>query len=1488
MTISLPDLRRCLDKFEEIESTLLTWGDTGGMFSEAEVKAVLVAEMPENDPLDVLIELERHAMLVESPHPEGLEKMYRTRMGEAAHLYRSSRQWFLNKPIDQSKTLVSDFRFIRRTRGYPRRDRDANQFVARVLENAPSAEVNSRKETMRALLDDEGAPFSLSGFQERATGRILKAWDHHRRGAAQPTGTIVCAGTGSGKTLAFYLPAITALSAEVSVDDRRRVRILAVYPRRELLKDQFMETWAQCRKLDSVTHLHGRKIRIAALFGDTPKDVAKAYASAAEKRGNLSFDLMRCPTKGCDGKMEWRFEALKSGIEKLQCNKCSHSVTSDEVALTRESQAKLPPDILFTTTEMLNEHLSNFRLNHLFGVGQHAGPNLVLLDEVHTYGGSSGAQSAFLLRRWMKRSNCRPHFVGLSATLADATSFFSELIGAKAEHVELVEPLKEELEDSGAEYLMVLRGDPVSQTALLSTTIQASMLTRRVLDNHDRRSEGTWGTKAFIFTDDLDVNNRLYHQLADAEGWQTSFRGLTPTKPTLASLRGLQIGLDRTGRLKRVRFGQDWRVGLSIGHSMRADDRAKVGRTSSQDAGVDSSAELIVATSSLEVGFNDPSVGAVLQHKAPRDMASYLQRKGRAGRSRSMRPWMIVVLSDYGRDRVAFQRYEDLLDPVIKGSRLPLSNIHIQKMQGAMAALDWISLQLGHGSLVSILKYPKKREADLAKIQSLIEKVFVPGDVQDQMVKYIKDALRVDEAAMQKILWASPRSLMLEFLPSLRRQISTSWAEYGTLWKGLPHGRSPSPEFIPDALFAALNVPSLFVSLERGSKSVPVWEGLAFFQGLREFAPGRISKRFATDSNLDTDWLVPPAFAPTPNVEEFVDFEIADAFGESIVEEAEVETGACANIRVLRPMEIHTRKLDRRLQLSEKSHAQTLWGVQFAVPDATPVYPSPSGSWENSLADVTFCMHQHMTQLEVVRYSLGATASLRFKDGSEAQTTFEWKRNGTPVAIGARQWVDGARFRFRLQNETIARGLEDECVLRALRPVLFRQQLLSLDHFRRDPFLADWVSECFMAALLSEVFDLAGSELTNSPTLREAIQRLRQPDGIERLRAIPGSLFQPDDADHNAIEQELQAALREILSNDHFLDALFGCSDLLWREGAEIGTLVATAREILANTLAATVQQALCILLPDVDERSLLADVVWKEECLEVFLSEIEPGGAGIIGRLSEQYFDDPMRVLNVITRVLQPSDYEQIDYDLYDLLSRSNSKPEIRASLASLRSSLDMKHRREANERFRKIVGDEGFALSHSFLSVLHSRILRPGSSAETDKNILSLLHKWRTIEATSRIEWPLNVAAHALARAQLGPDVQTAQLFRTYCNFQGLLWPRGHTVRQSALNYYSPFSRSPLRTERLLAAKLFEDHAPRVEFSENYLRELHAALTNAGRAELVVSRSQQGQILRTLGEIQVKPVDHLGLLLYPRIAGLRRELGAVVLRIELGEALQ
>ncbi|WP_026082823.1 helicase-related protein [Mastigocladopsis repens] len=139
---------------------------------------------------------------------------------------------------------------------------------------------------------------------------------------------------------------------------------------------------------------------------------------------------------------------------------------------------------------------------------------------------------------------------------------------------------------------------------------------------------------------------------------------------TATAISGFAIAAN--GR-ERLIAGQSWLLCQEIGHGLQLP--LNIGRTSSQDTGVTPNADVIVATASLEVGFNDPEVGDVIQHKAPRDMASFLQRKGRAGRRRTMRPWTVVVLSDYGRDRIAYQGYDILFNPVLeKRSHLMLTS----------------------------------------------------------------------------------------------------------------------------------------------------------------------------------------------------------------------------------------------------------------------------------------------------------------------------------------------------------------------------------------------------------------------------------------------------------------------------------------------------------------------------------------------------------------------------------------------------------------------------------------------------------------------------------------------------------------------------------------------------------------------------------------------------------------------------------------------
>jgi hypothetical protein len=271
---------------------------------------------------------------------------------------------------------------------------------------------------------------------------------------------------------------------------------------------------------------------------------------------------------------------------------------------------------------------------------------------------------------------------------------------------------------------------------------------------------------------------------------------LEPHRQPLAVLRNPNRCPENTPEEERIDKAQNWLLPYQIGHTLDEDDRSKVDRTSSQDLGVDPECEVVVASSTLEVGFNDPSVGAIIQHKAPMEMPSYIQRKGRAGRSRMMRPWMITILSAFGRDRDAFQRYEELADPKIKALSLPIENQHIIKMQAALACLDWFGLQIQAGSIWHLLCNPNPEARYFRRANSgvsmfllvCIEKILTEDHSRDELFRYLSKALKVSEEELESALWDPPRSIFLEFLPWLRDSLKFNWSfngiEWGTL--GLP------------------------------------------------------------------------------------------------------------------------------------------------------------------------------------------------------------------------------------------------------------------------------------------------------------------------------------------------------------------------------------------------------------------------------------------------------------------------------------------------------------------------------------------------------------------------------------------------------------------------------------------------------------------------------------------------------------------------------
>lgn len=1485
-------LHDVLDRLESEEAQLLVWGDTGGCFTREEVLAHIASVSRDSDPLHILDALESRAMLYKVTGRNAQKVCYRTRMGEAVHLFRNLRQWFYGQSINESKPLVSDYRFLRRARMYPKRDRS----LAALLEGLSAAGIDTDK--YREALSEQVGSFALAGFQERATERILLAYEQHKGKRVAPSGTIVCAGTGSGKTMAFYLPGLSAVQHDVVADPRPRVRVLAIYPRKELLKDQFNETWQQCQKLDAlVVRGAGRRLRIGAYFGETPQSAVMAGKDLGG--GQHRTHWLKCTTPSCKGEMRWEREDIEKGVEKLVCSACKSQANGEAIALTRNSMQQTPPDIVFTTTEMLNIHLRNPVAQRVIGIHSSDPPPLVLLDEVHTYEGNVGAQAAFLFRRWMKAAGTGPHFVGLSATLADAEAFFERLTGANRLRIRMVEANPDEMIEEGSEYLLALRGDPVSQTALLSTTIQSAMLMHRVLD-HERElvSQGTWGVKTFLFTDNLDVTNRLYWQLADAEGWWAGRRGLEFNQNgPLSALRNPD-GRNVDRRELRT-YGQDWGIARELGYALDQSDRGRVSRTSSQDTGVDSDADMIVATSSLEVGFNDPKVGAVIQHKAPRSVASYLQRKGRAGRPRAMRPWTVVVLSDFGRDRVVYQHYEQLLSPEIKQQRLPIANSHVHRMQACLAVLEWIGAKV-HASMWRVLNYPRsQKRALLSAIHELVQDCLKPGSLQQELTQYVASALKLSDEEVQRAFWQSPRPVFLEFLPLLRRRIATKWgawdqskmsvvpwSEANQFW------RSPVPEHIPDQLYSDLNVPTLNILLERGRQ--PEQKQMDFFQGLQEFAPGRISKRFAERSATGVDWLVPQDFdADDVQTGAEVGFEVDEAFSPTRTELGSVfDAHNQANLPVSQPHFVRARGMLRTGNLTETTNAQLLWGTVFRELRKPVAERPPRGAlWANALAQVAFCLHKNQTQLEVVRYSTGAKAELKFRrEGPESKkkhVTFTWTDRDQPVAVGTRLWVDAVKLQFLISDISIENALADPELSTKLRLGFFQDGVRSFDVFREDQFSADWVFECVIAAIALEM------TLSRRP-IASVISDVLSDSAKVPLAAAPRLILQSQwNEDTAEVEGEEGRTGRLIQQLEHLLTDSSLRSDLqkisgrLYEPLASSSEAVGWGRRVLGKTLAAACQSAVSICLPDSDERSVVADVVISGEEICVYLSEQESGGAGVAAQLQERFAEDPVGLLNVFARTLNSSEYEQLDDDIRSYLAELQIDDELRRCANLVRSADSFQQRADANRLLKGALRAAGFHLSHSFLAVLYSRVLRPGSNEATDARLDCALSQWTDLEEGLGFELPMHIASVTHVVREAGGIAEPAMLYQKARGLQAVLWPRGMAVRQYALQAYNRFDISKTRTERVLGEFVCSSRAMLLSVDDPlWLKLAHEQLGKTGRVDIEVPRWKLTELNRVLAQLQTVPFDAMGLFFYPRVAGMNRKGGGVVLSAEFAEA--
>lgn len=1578
MTLS-PDLtlvEKALDELERREVRVLVWGLVDSALSEAEVLEVLdqtldtyndIAAHPEcsflgaRGLLKLLLEL---SLLMPIEARDGRSVRYRSRMAEGVRLlvrlrqlmpkHGSGDQWIA------APNLVADYRLLWRQRRYPKR----NTTAAEAREQLASRTQSHTFAAVDHWLHQRGAGLQLAQFQVDAAARILENLDSGR-----PGGTLVAAGTGSGKTLAFYLPALSWLAAQKHANPGSRgVRILAVYPRNELLKDQLREVFSQARGFDDYLGRAGASpISVGVLYGETPRTLAKAWDAWRPQHGACPF--FRCPA--CQQEMRLRSGGNASSEASLLCRTCGTVVDGRQLRLTREDMQADPPDVLFTSVEMLNQRMSDSEMRHLFGLGPDAAsvPALMLLDEVHVYTGTYGAQVAYLLRRWSHLTRRRTSFVGLSATLAEGKRFFASLTGMEEAVVEEISPQLGDMEDEGAEYMLALRGDPVSQTALLSTSIQTLMLGSRLLDPRERfstKERPFAGWRSFAFTDQVDATNRLFYDLRDAEGRNESGNAAMLRHPNggLAHLRE-----PRPENHKRFEAGQDWRLSTRIGHSLN--QRHRVERTTSYHGGVDHDAEIVVATAALEVGYDDPAVGVVVQHKAPRDMAQFLQRKGRGGRTRHMRPWTLMVLSDYGRDRLAYQAYEQFFDPELPPRELPLSNRYVRRMQAVYALIDYLGvrMQAGHpsGSVWRDLSGPRPTEgfqgwpasqrsqvdalfrqfafpltdaewkrakasarqlaprsdphpwAGVNRLQSRLRNRYLVGalssalrddEAGEHLARFLQVALDLRREDIDLLLWDHPRPLLLTAIPTALRRLASNWRA-GDAPAAEHTAGHPLPEFVPAALFSDLALPEAKLCLpEAGSIfTLPV------LQALNEFAPGKVSRRF--DQTL---WVGPGEIELVQLIDAAypsdVDTALAIDDWYKLEPQPAFHIAGADGVRVcpaFRPVAFQLLQVPKQtggnaVQIQDSSNARLIWRSQIfgRRQGATFTAPRERVGIARLFQDVIVHTHASQAQATVRRFAVASQVSLRLRQSNERRdyrATWRFERDGMPCGIGFELDADALCFRLQLPASP-SEELQNApaAALRAARTARYRweaQHGSALTAVEENPFARDWLAQIFQIAAVTYAAE-------QNVTLSDAIHALGEGQAPDRLGSVLTVIFQSTDVveedgtqtagDTPRLKENLQTSLRR--------------SEVV-RALAELAARTLTApidatwdnwlSSVHLHTLGAAVLEAIQQACPQISTDDLAVDCdpgPQEDGALrghtELWISEVNPGGNGLIEQVVEAIATDATLFFRRIETALGQSEFEIIDAQLRGFLQAIGSADgdaELVAITQTIRESDSSRQTQKGLEHLRRSLVQRNQAVFHGFMAALSSRILRPHTPPDLDALLADFMQRWDELEARLGVEVDARVICALISLEDRIDQVFLAAGFdlpegeRTTWRFSvllGLVWARGHALRNHALPLPLRFHGTPAVTERLLLQSwLSAPDTPIAADAADWLETVHDRLVRLGRAKVHV---RDASLLATaMGPLVTRPVQLEYLNVYPKLVSIDRLDDGVCLQLEL-----
>jgi len=586
----------------------------------------------------------------------------------------------------------------------------------------------------------------VSGFQFRGILSIFQDLLNLEAGQKEKAGKVLVAGTGTGKTETFLLPHFLLLILRKLSRKKRETLLFCIYPRVRLAVNQLERMLTYSMEINKELAKHGVDgISIGMMNQYVPKgweDLISSKYSRQFTEEKKSLKLIQCPKLLRSEKLNLKFKCnsdliINHGGTTLICSE-GHFVP---YVFTRELQAKNPPDIMIITPESLHRCLMQNQYNDFF----RGSTKTFVIDEIHIYEAIHGSQMALLIRRALKKIKelgASTMIIGSSATLAVPSKTFKDLTSVHVTENDIIIPAEDELVESGVEYFIFVRPETVSlvetnrnlsggledsseveieerRVSPFSTLIQTLMC---VMHNARKR----WDKyKAIGFIDSVDS---LYSWKIRQEDAENNELFNIRIKPDMKK-EGVNLNCNDCQTSPNVKCplfieGECWWFPRFDKDQFKWDQPLNLAQVSSvEEIDFESDWDVVLSTSSLEVGFDDPRIIAILQYKTPHTLASFLQRKGRGARNPEERPITVLVLNPYSsQDLYYFTNPERLIEGEIRETPLNPENYFAQRAHFCSAVFDMLSTispmdyyYIDYSSLQALESELKQREQDILK-----------------------------------------------------------------------------------------------------------------------------------------------------------------------------------------------------------------------------------------------------------------------------------------------------------------------------------------------------------------------------------------------------------------------------------------------------------------------------------------------------------------------------------------------------------------------------------------------------------------------------------------------------------------------------------------------------------------------------------------------------------------------------------------------------